>query len=272
MKLLKPNPKVQSLNWNLLLAFFYFVQAVALIFLIDLNLSRQIDVTFLSQNLLTGNLQTTVRTIYDVNLGQILPIIPLIIGLFHLVFGVKTKLYKQILKQKLNIWRWLINGLIYGLILAFTAMILGITDIVYLLLLTGSMFTFSWLGLIAEYIKTSEFKKTVKKSAVSRDKTVVLEQLFKLIFGLQKLNGLIPWLLLSISLLSGALLATSTAVWGHYLVYVSGLLLLLFCVFNAGIYYKAIEERRYSSVEGTYFALNFIFISSWLWLIATAVA
>ncbi len=257
------------LNWNLILAVLYLAQGVLIYLLMDVTLSRPLDVTFLSRNVLDGQLQTTVKTIYDLDFRPVLLIVPSIAGLFHLVFGLKTRVYQGVLQRRINIWRWLIGGIISGLILSLTALILGVADLAYLLLLFASMLGFGWLGLITEYIKAC-VELTKSKSVKIQRKDKALRQLLNLVFSFKEVSGLLPWLLVGISFASGGLLATGTYGWQHSLIYLSGLLLVVVWLINSATDHTKTKKRRnYSAVESVYIFSSFVFTSAWIWLVAS---
>lgn len=255
-------------NWNLILAGLYFVQAIVIYLFIDTNLTRPLDVTFLSENLLGGQLQTTVKTIYDLDFKSVLLILPSIAGLFHLVYGLKPQSYKKVLLQRVNVWRWLISGLMSGLVLALTALILGVSDVAYLLLLVVAMLGFGWMGLLTEYLK-AHIEPAKKRSTKVEQKNEALKQLLGLVTSLKRMNGLLPHLMVGISLVSGYLLATQTYDWRYSLIYLNSLFLIIIWLMNAAADKDADKKpRNYSSIESVYMGSSLIFISVWVWLVA----
>ena len=255
-------------NWHLLLAFIYFVQIALFYYFIDSDLYKSLDLVYLSQNLLTGELQTTVKTVYDLNLKHVLPIVLMVGGLLHLHFGLRKEMYQRIVSQKVNIWRWLNGGIVLSLMLSLTALLLGIHNLTYLLLLGGSMLVFGWLGLLTEYIAVRAATER-GKTRQSRERVAAWSQLSGLIFSLQKITGLFAWLLVGASLLGGSVLAAESFGLWNYLIYLSGLLLVALWLFIVAAGRKGIGNRRdHSRVEVVHYTCGLFVISIWVWSIA----
>lgn len=255
---------------NFLAALLYFAQIVLVILFVDSGLYRSLDVTFLSENDLTGQLQTTLRSIYDIDLKHTLIVILATGGCLHLLFGFKAGDYAKTIKQKLNVWRWLVGGLMFGFIATVTAIVMGVADLTYLLMIFASMLTFGWLGLAAEYLHLHIDPGKSRSGAVEK-KNSALRQVFGLIFSLKRVSGLFPWLMIGVSLVAGGMLASSTVGWQHSLIYFVGLLPILVWLINISHYCgfgPASDAKDYSKSETIYLASLLVSTSAWVWLVA----
>ncbi|MYB40316.1 hypothetical protein F4X86_03580 [Candidatus Saccharibacteria bacterium] len=258
--------KVKGWNWHLILGFLYLLQVVLIFFLADSGLFRSLDVSFLSHNSLTGAEQTAVKTLYELDLKHILLLIPVGLGALHLIFGFKKGFYKQVLKNRVNVWRWLIVGIASGLMLVTTALILGIADITYLALLGASMIGFSWLGIIAEHVQAS-VKPSRGRPAKAAQKDALPKQTLNLVMTRGKASGLLPWLVVGASLAAGLILGDDAFSWYHLFIYLAGICLIVVWLWNATYGTGGKQARTYCAVETVYFGSAFVCISAWLWLV-----
>ena len=255
---------MKYLNWQIILACIYLLNVGAMIFF-KLDIIRIIDISFLSRNFLTNNLESANRIIFELPV-QILIFISLgLLCLYHLYYGLRLTKYSQVLKRGYNQQRCLVFGLSLALILVSTALILGISELSYLVVLLIVSLIASALGLINEYLATHKQASLVK---IFKENPVCRRSPVKLIFILQKLSYLGVWLLLGISLLMSYLWADLTNFWLWGSIYLVGLLFyIVILIFN----YLNLKSYRlfkqYSNFEGLQGLSLVIFITVWLWLI-----
>lgn len=242
-------------NWHFLLGLLYLGQAAALFF--AEHAIKGLDLTFLSRNDLTGSLQTTYKAVYDLPLLAIFLVLMVAAGLIHFLLAFKPELMN--LKQRFNPWRWSLIAIVCSLTTAVTALLLGISDLAYLLALILLMLIFSDLGLADEYLKTSParaVRQFIGKKGIGR------LSLQSLIVGLQKMAGLLAWGFIGLSLLA-TFLNTESLGW-HYLIYALGLSLPLAVLVFSRLMRK--QTFRQLTLEIASSCAICVLTSAWLWL------
>ena len=252
--------------WHALLAIFYVFQIIALLLFLDVDLERSLDVTFLSRNLLTDNLETTVKTIYNLRISHALTAILALTAVWHLRFAFGSKLQLQVIEQKINVWRWLIGGILLGAIAALTALVFGNSDLSYLILILSSGVAYGWLGLLREYLLAQQPRQGTSPRATNK---LFWQISGKLVFSLQKISLIIPWLLIGVSLLASYFWAQDSVDPDHYFIFGMGLALALAWLFNTlSASQKFAQWRSYAFADGSYFVAHGILFSAWVWMIA----
>ena len=252
--------------WHALLALFYVVQITAIVLFMEIKLVRPIDITFLSGNALTGELQMTARAIYDLRLDQALITLLGLTAVWHLRFALGNKLQRDILKQKINVWRWLGGGLLLGIVAGLTALVFGSSDLAYLLVLVALGMACGWLGLLREYMTA----QAVHQGTGSRATTKLFWQITnKLIFSLQRAITLLPWLLIAVGLAAAYFWAQSGLTQAYYFVFAAGFGLALAWLLNMVFSGRQFAQwRNYAFADSAYFVAHAILFSGWVWLLA----
>ena len=252
--------------WHALLALFYVAQITAIVLFMEIELVRPIDVTFLSSNVLTGELQTTTKAIYDLRLGHALIALLGLTAAWHLRFALGTRLQRHILEQKINVWRWLIGGLLLGLVAALTALVFGSNDLAYLLLLVALGMACGWLGLLREYLTA----QAAHRAAGARATAKLFWQITnKLVFSLQRVIVLLPWLLIAVSLIAAHFWAQAGITREYYLVFAMGMGLAVAWLLNMVFSGRQFAHwRNYAFADTAHFVAHAILFSGWVWLLA----
>ena len=253
--------------WHAALAIFYVLQAIAILLFLDVGLERSLDITFLSHNLFTDDLATTVRTVYTLQISHALAGILTLTAVWHLIFIIGTKLRRYIVEQKINVWRWLLGGLLLGTIAALTALVLGNSELSYLLLLIVIGLACGWLGLLREYLVAQESRQGNSNRAASQ---LFWQIATRLVFSLQRAGLIIPWLLIAISAVASYFWARESVVAEYYFVFAAGFLLVLAWLLNTVLASRQFAQwRNYDFVDKAYFVAHGIFFSAWIWIIVS---
>ena len=267
--------KIKLHNLHLLAALLYIGQLAAMVSLFiygDLAIAESVwplDITFLSENLLTGSEESATRHIYDLKPIYVLPVIAFLAGLPFLVAAWRVQFYREVVfKRQINVLRWLIAGLVFGLVIFSTAAVLGITNLGYLLLLFASMLAFAWLALMIEFLR-SEVLPLQTEGKISKDKLVLAVASFNIVAKLQALVVIVPWAVLFLSLAAAKILSSQMAIgWMHYLVFISAFMPIVLWHFGSLARWRSFKRwQNYVFVEKFYFVTQFVFLSGWLWLI-----
>ena len=252
---------------NLTLALLYLAQAVGLVFVLGADIVKRIDITFLSQNYLTNNYQETFKHLFDLPLLYPLLLILTIAGLFHLVCGLNVNYSRRVLERGYHLWRWIIFGGLIALIAALTALLLGSSDLAYLLLIIMSLKLFASISAVFEYLEAQESRQLKKLKLKDSFGPLKLAQipywwLKSLAFGI--------CLLIGFNLIAAFIWGSSRLEMTHYFVYLNSLLLIMSCLLNVFFHRRRIDNwRRYHWFEGSMLISHFFFISCWVWLVAS---
>ena len=249
-------------SYNLVIAGIYLANLVAIIFLSQ-AFSRSIDISYISHHLLTDNLNVASRTVFDISIVYLLAVILAIGSLYHLFLALKPNFYQQLIDKKLNYFKWLTLGLMIGISLVVSALLLGINDLAYLLSLVLFSLVFAGLNIVSEYLVANKTKlKTVLKIKIFK------QDLLKFIFILQKLSSILILLVIGISLLAISLWSNVGSVWIYLVIY---LVCLLWLASLLAINYAYVKDKpllkNYANLEIFQIGATAIFLVSWLWLV-----
>ena len=251
--------------WHAVLAIFYVLQAAAILFFLDVGLERSLDITFLSHNLFTDGLATTIRTVFTLQISHALAGMLALTAIWHLIFILGTKLRRHIVEQKINVWRWLLGGLLLGAVAALTTLVLGNGELSYLLLLVAAGIACGWLGLLREYLAAQESRQGRGNRATSQ---LFWQITTRLVFSLQRTSMIIPWLLIAISAAASYFWARESVVVEYYFVFAAGFLLVLLWLLNTALVSRQFAQwRNYAFADKAYFVTHGIFFSAWIWII-----
>ena len=247
--------RVPSINWHLILTTLYLGQGLALFFFVSSQVVFNLDVTFLSHNFLTQEAHTTFRTIYALPLLWLLVATVGIAGLGHLYGGVRLHRRQPVAP----VVRWLTLGIIYGLVLVATALLLGVADLGYLLLFMLSGLTFGIVCLLDESLQRQRATRKLYQSSTL---------LFKLVTILKEASGVVPWSLLFGHLLATMLWSNNVLSWTHYFICLLGLLLTGLSLFIVHFFRQAEADQLVYWHSG----LSCLILSSWLWVIVLQIS
>jgi hypothetical protein len=234
-------------KWNRNVAFLYALQAIVLL-LLSATRTVPITVQFLTSDSLasaaTGQavLAPATHVLFNLNLAYLVASFLFLAALAHLLMAVWYRpRYEAALKQGRNYLRWLEYALSGGVMLVGVAILSGIYDAGALLLIFAAVVVMSLCGLVME-----AHNSLTKRRPVSW-----------LSYGVGCLAGIVPWLVIAISLIAASVFGSGHLQGFVYGVYVSMLVLFAGFALNQYLQYKRPGKwADYYYGERTYMVLS----------------
>ena len=245
-----------------MIALVFFIN-LALVIGLSQSLSRPIDMSFLSHHFLTDNLNPASRIIFDLSIVWILGIILALAGVYHLWMGLNPKLQSQIIDRGYNQYKWLMIAIIMSLVAVVTALLLGVSDLAYLLLICFSIISFAGLSLVGEYITAHKLESQAKGS-----QKIFSQNLAEIVFILQKFTGSIAWMTIGLSL--GGLFIWSNIAnnWIYFFIYMVGIIWFISLLLANYLHIKKKGVfKQYRLVEVMHWGSTWLLVIIWLWLV-----
>lgn len=238
MKLITSKTKDSLKRINIIAGFFHLTLA-GIILALSNDFSLPVTATYLAGS--PGSIFTDPVTLFDIRTGYAVALFLGLSSLFHFIVSSPQFFKKYIngLKNNINIFRWIEYSISSSLMILLIAQITGISDYGALIGIVGvnaSMILFGWLQ--ERYVKPGK------------------KDLLPFIFG--SIAGIIPWIIVLISVLSPSSPVEATPPG-----FVYGIIVSIFILFNTFAYvqYKQYRAKgkwsNYLRGEYAYIILSF---------------
>lgn len=224
---------------NLIAGAFHAVAALLVLFFSN-AFSLPVTATYLAGP--PGSIFTDPVVLFDIRVGYAVALFLALSSLFHFVVASKTFFSKYIagLKRNINVFRWVEYSISSTLMIILIAQITGISDYGALLGIAGANAAMIWFGWLQEKYESPGSKGWLP-----------------FIFG--SIAGLVPWLIVLVSVLSPGSPSDATPPG-----FVYGIIVSIFVLFNSFAYvqYKQYQAKGkwkdYLRGERAYIVLSFV--------------
>ncbi len=233
-------------KFNLAMGFLHLIQGV-LMLLLSTDFSLPLRYTYLEMD--AGTLQPATRTLFDLQIGPSVALFLFLSATAHfLISTVLFKKYVKHLKNEINPYRWYEYSISASIMIVLIAMLTGIYDIGILLALFSLVAIMNLCGLLMENFNPN--RKDVDWSP----------------FNLGCLAGVVPWIVIAISLL-GAIFASQGNVPDFVIaIYISLAIFFNFFAVNMYLQYKGVGKwKDYIYGERMYVVLSLVAKSALAW-------
>lgn len=259
----KKDAALKKLNgWNWIFALLYAAQAAAVVFYAN-DVFRGITSSYLTEDKIAGENSAVyaqaVRHLADLNMAYVLAALLGVYALMHLLAGTLfRKKYESDLGRQRNALRWLGSGLGNALMVAATAILVGVSDVSLLFMLMVSVV----IGVINTSIDSGEevggFMAYVKKSPLLQTAGTI--------------GWLAPWIAIGLYLVGSEKYGSGVQAY-QYALYATAFFgsTLQMMYLNRKAQKRAVGDVDYANVDWTYSALSLIVAAAFVWQIFFAI-
>ncbi len=155
------------INFNKLMGFFHFIQAVIMLFLATNVIQKiaefkpTITQNYLSYSVQTGSLEPASKILFNLPFGILVSLFLFISALAHLIIILNKDKYVSDLKNGINKFRWFEYAISSSIMMVLIATLFGIYDIVSLILIFVVNALMNIFGLVMEQLNKGANKDKV---------------------------------------------------------------------------------------------------------------
>lgn len=236
-------------KFNIFMGFLHFIQAIVIL-VISQTSNRELTTSYFSYNEQTEKLETATRGVFDINFVWIVVGFLLLSSLFHLLVStVGYKHYVADLKKGINRFRWSEYAFSASLMMVGIAMLTGIFDIGYLIMIFTLVAGMNLMGYMMEI-----HNQTTKKLDWSS-------------YAIGCLLGIAPWIAVALQLWgSGSQAGASGPPTFVYFIFFSIFLFFNCFAINMVLQYKKVGKwSDYLYGEKVYIVLSLVAKSALAW-------